>query len=187
MTNDEMTFEAHKQIVKPFNQTCTHIWRASVRSEKKCACVRTVRCCLYTTRMAILAFLLMFPHLCGCISSSQFVPSVSLGVSFPAPSWSCLRSSGLHLAPTCALVNAALLVHACLRGLPQCDFKLCALVNAALLYGITPLVSRCVTVDAALLSLRDSCHGLSGCLSLSWIALSDDLSRFTRHQRFVPQ
>ena len=50
MTNDEMTFEVHEQIVKPLSQTCDHIWRASVRSEKKCACVRTVRCCLYTSR-----------------------------------------------------------------------------------------------------------------------------------------
>ena len=40
MSNDEMTLEA------PLSQTCDHIWRASVRSEK-CACVRTVRCCLY--------------------------------------------------------------------------------------------------------------------------------------------
>ena len=40
MTNHGMTFEAHKQIVKPLSQTCDHIWRASVRSEKKCACVR---------------------------------------------------------------------------------------------------------------------------------------------------
>ena len=39
MTNDEMTFEAHKQLVKPLGQTCDHIWRASVRSGKKCACV----------------------------------------------------------------------------------------------------------------------------------------------------
>ena len=31
-----------------FTQMCDHIWRASVRSEKKCACVRTVRCSLYT-------------------------------------------------------------------------------------------------------------------------------------------
>ena len=46
MTNDEMTFEAHKH--KPLSQTCDHIWRASPRSEKKCPCVRTVRCCLYT-------------------------------------------------------------------------------------------------------------------------------------------
>ena len=41
MTNDEMTFEAHKQIVKPSNRTCDHIWRASVRSEKSArVCVR---------------------------------------------------------------------------------------------------------------------------------------------------
>ena len=50
MTNDEMTFERHKHIIKPLSQTCDHIWRANVRSEKKCACVRTVRCCLYTHR-----------------------------------------------------------------------------------------------------------------------------------------
>ena len=50
MTIDEMTFEEHEQIVKPSTQTCDHIWRATVRSEKKCACVRTVRCCLYTHR-----------------------------------------------------------------------------------------------------------------------------------------
>ena len=43
MTSGLMTLEAHKQIVEPFTQTCDHIWRASVRSEKKCACVRTVR------------------------------------------------------------------------------------------------------------------------------------------------
>ena len=42
-----MTSEAHKQLVKPLSQTCDHIWRASVRSEQKCACVHTVRCCLY--------------------------------------------------------------------------------------------------------------------------------------------
>ena len=41
MTNDEMTFEAHKQTVKPLSQMCDHIWRASVRSEKK------VRVCAY--------------------------------------------------------------------------------------------------------------------------------------------
>ena len=46
MTNDEMTCEAHKQIVKPLSQTCDHIWRASVRSEKRVR-VRTVNCCLY--------------------------------------------------------------------------------------------------------------------------------------------
>ena len=33
-TNDEMTIEAHKQIAKPSNQTCDHIWRSSMRSEK---------------------------------------------------------------------------------------------------------------------------------------------------------
>ena len=43
MTNDEMTSEAHKQIVKPLSQTCDHIWRASVRNWKKSAYVRTVR------------------------------------------------------------------------------------------------------------------------------------------------
>ena len=43
MTNDGMTVEAHKQIVKPLSQTYDHIWRASVRSEKKSACVRAVR------------------------------------------------------------------------------------------------------------------------------------------------
>ena len=48
MTNDEMTFEAHKQIVKPLSQTCDHIWRAQVRSDSKCTCARTVRCFLYT-------------------------------------------------------------------------------------------------------------------------------------------
>ena len=46
MTDDGMIFEAHKQIVKPLSQMCDHIWRASVRSENKCACVRTVRCSL---------------------------------------------------------------------------------------------------------------------------------------------
>ena len=50
MTNDELTFEAHKQIVKLLSQKCDHIWRASVHCEEKCACVRTVRCCLYTSR-----------------------------------------------------------------------------------------------------------------------------------------
>ena len=40
MANDEMTFEAHKQIGKPLSRTCTHIWRASVRSEKVRVCVR---------------------------------------------------------------------------------------------------------------------------------------------------
>ena len=39
MTCDGMTFKAHKQIVKPLSQTCVHIFRASVRSEKKCACM----------------------------------------------------------------------------------------------------------------------------------------------------
>ena len=34
MTSDGITFQAHKQIVKPLSQTCDHIWRASVRSEK---------------------------------------------------------------------------------------------------------------------------------------------------------
>ena len=32
---DEMTLEAHEQTVKPLSQTCDHILRASVRSEKK--------------------------------------------------------------------------------------------------------------------------------------------------------
>ena len=32
MTKDGMIFEAHKQIVKRLNQTCEHIWRASVHS-----------------------------------------------------------------------------------------------------------------------------------------------------------
>ena len=50
MTIDEMTVDAHNQIVKPLSQTCDHLWRASVRNEKKCACVRTVRCCLYNSR-----------------------------------------------------------------------------------------------------------------------------------------
>ena len=50
MTNDGMTFEAHKQIAKPLTQTCDHIWRASVHSEKKCTCVRTERCSVYTNR-----------------------------------------------------------------------------------------------------------------------------------------
>ena len=44
------TTSSHKQIVKPLSHTCDHMWRASVRSEKKCACVRTVRCYLYTPR-----------------------------------------------------------------------------------------------------------------------------------------
>ena len=35
MTNDKMTSAAHRQIVKPLSQTCDHIWRSSVRSEKK--------------------------------------------------------------------------------------------------------------------------------------------------------
>ena len=48
MTNDEMTSEARKQIIQPLGQMCDHIWRASVRSEKKCACVRLGRCCLCT-------------------------------------------------------------------------------------------------------------------------------------------
>ena len=48
MTNDGMIFEAHKQIVKPLSHVCYHIWRASVRSERKSACVRTVRWSLYT-------------------------------------------------------------------------------------------------------------------------------------------
>ena len=47
MTNDGTTFEAHKQIVKPWSQMCAHIWRASVRGEKNCACVHTVKCSLY--------------------------------------------------------------------------------------------------------------------------------------------
>ena len=42
MTNDEMTFEAHKQIVKPLTHRCDHIWRASVRSEKSARV--SVRC-----------------------------------------------------------------------------------------------------------------------------------------------
>ena len=45
-----MTFEARKQISKPLTQTCDHIWRASVHSEKQCACVRTERCSVYTNR-----------------------------------------------------------------------------------------------------------------------------------------
>ena len=36
MTNDEMTCEKHKQIVKPLSQTCDDICRTSVRSENKC-------------------------------------------------------------------------------------------------------------------------------------------------------
>ena len=42
MTNAEMTFEAHKQIVKPLSQTCTHIWRAQACAARKSArlCVR---------------------------------------------------------------------------------------------------------------------------------------------------
>ena len=36
-TNDGMTLDAHKKIAKPLTQTCDHIWRASVRSENKCA------------------------------------------------------------------------------------------------------------------------------------------------------
>ena len=50
MTNDGMIFEAHKRIVKLLSHMCDHIWRASVRSEKKCACVRTVKCSLYIRR-----------------------------------------------------------------------------------------------------------------------------------------
>ena len=38
MTNDDTTYEAHKHIVKPLSQTCDHIWRANVRSEKVCVC-----------------------------------------------------------------------------------------------------------------------------------------------------
>ena len=43
MINDDMTFEAHEQIVKPFSQTCDHIWRATVAQREKCACVRTAK------------------------------------------------------------------------------------------------------------------------------------------------
>ena len=49
MTNHEMTLEAHKQIVKHLRKTYIHIWRArACAARKKCASVRTVRCCLYT-------------------------------------------------------------------------------------------------------------------------------------------
>ena len=42
MTNYEMTFEAHKQIVKPLSQTCTHIWRAQA-----CAARKSARVCVW--------------------------------------------------------------------------------------------------------------------------------------------
>ena len=43
LTNDGMIFEAHKQIVKPFSQTCDHIWRAQACAERKRArvCARS--------------------------------------------------------------------------------------------------------------------------------------------------
>ena len=37
MTNYEMPFEAHKQIVKPLSQTCTHIWRGQACAVRKSA------------------------------------------------------------------------------------------------------------------------------------------------------
>ena len=40
VTNDEMTFEAHKQIVKPLSKTCNHISRA-----KACAARKSARVC----------------------------------------------------------------------------------------------------------------------------------------------
>ena len=43
MTNDEMTCETHKQIVKPLSQTFDDIWRTSVRSENKCPTGHTDR------------------------------------------------------------------------------------------------------------------------------------------------
>ena len=39
--NDVMTFEAHKQIVKPLSQTCTHTWRA-----QECAARKSARVCV---------------------------------------------------------------------------------------------------------------------------------------------
>ena len=46
VTNDEMTFEAHKQTNRQalFQNGYSHLACADVRSEKKCACVRTVKC-----------------------------------------------------------------------------------------------------------------------------------------------
>ena len=37
MTNDEMPFEAHEQIVKRLSQTCIHIWRAQACAGRKSA------------------------------------------------------------------------------------------------------------------------------------------------------
>ena len=37
MTNDEMTFETHKHIVKHMNQTCIHIWSAQTCAARKSA------------------------------------------------------------------------------------------------------------------------------------------------------
>ena len=48
MTNDEMTFEAHKQIVKPLSLEPRGCLRVQCAARKMCACVRTVRCHLYT-------------------------------------------------------------------------------------------------------------------------------------------
>ena len=41
MTNDGMTFETHKQIVKPLSQTCNHIWRV-----RTCGTRRSARVCV---------------------------------------------------------------------------------------------------------------------------------------------
>ena len=46
MTNDEMIFEAHKQIVKPLNQSVITSGVRACATRRMCARVRTVRCSL---------------------------------------------------------------------------------------------------------------------------------------------
>ena len=57
MTNDQMTFEAHSQIVKPLSQTCTHIWRAQAVAQRVkvrvCAYGEVLVCTLAVAFMAV--------------------------------------------------------------------------------------------------------------------------------------
>ena len=87
MTNDDMTCETHKQIVKPLSQTCDHFWRASVRSGIKCACVRTVRCCLYRSRNTNNLNSNLRPHRI-CNHSRRHKPSC---IHYHPDQWSSLR------------------------------------------------------------------------------------------------
>ena len=78
MTTDEMTFVAHKQIVKPLSQTCDHIWRASAaQREKVPLCAYGEVLSVHTHRVELMG------HVHG--ACAQQLPMSARGVSSSSP------------------------------------------------------------------------------------------------------